>query len=168
MASVMNSDGWRRLEETFQPKIVPDHRIGEVDAIRNDLDEHIVGQHPARDHCGTQMMNRHHRVAEVREVRHAGAAGAFEGVVVGGGMAAGDDDSRRHQLADAGLGPFQLRRKRHFPDRRDRMEPLHERGIGKLQVGGVLCPGHFAVEERTFEMNAQAGRAFALGLVALR
>ena len=47
------------------------------------------------------------------------------------------------------------------------MEPLHERGIGQLQVGGVLRPGHFAVEERPFEMNAQAGRAFALGLVAL-
>ena len=83
------------------------------------------------------MVDGHHRVAEVREVRHAGASGAFKGFVVGGGMAAGYDNPRRHQLADAGLGPFQLRRKRHFPDRRDRMEPLHERGVGKLQVGGV-------------------------------
>ena len=54
------------------------------------------------------MVDRHHGVAEVRKVDHAGLARELERVVVGGGMSAGDDNAVRDQRPDASFRALQF------------------------------------------------------------
>ena len=60
------------------------HRIGEMHAVGDYLVKHVVREKASRHHRRTKVVYRHHRVAEVGEVRHPRSARALECAVVGG------------------------------------------------------------------------------------
>ena len=91
------------------------------------------------------------------EVRHASGPGPFEAGIVSHRMAARQHDAVGRKFTNASLGAVQFGSQGHLLHRGDRMKALHEGGVGVLQIGGILRTGHFAVEERTFQVDAQAG-----------
>ena len=82
-------------------------------------------------------------------------------------MPARGDDAGRREFAYAILGALQFWRQRNLPDARNRVKTLHERRVRLSEVVRVLRSGHGRIEERAFEMHAEARRAFAARLAAL-
>src|SRR5712691_5514897 len=138
-------------------------RRREMNPVEDDLDGHVIARERSADDARVAMVERTHRVEEVRD--HAGAAiecgvrllGRRVTVAARHGDAAGDEDV--DQLERAG----QLRREGHHPHGPRVEQALEESSVGIAPPGRRMGSEPARGEEGTLEVDADDPRPVQLG-----
>ena len=134
-------------------------RGSEMDPVEDDLDEDVVAHERGADDPGLAVIERPHRVEEMRD--HARAAVERRGRLLRRRVAvpARDGDAARDEVVDQLERAGQLRRQRHHPHRPRGEQPLEQRSVGIAPAVRRMRAEPPRREERPLEVHAEDARA---------
>ena len=135
-----------------------------MDAVQDDLDDHVIPREGGAGDPGISMPERAHRVEEMRHAPHSGVEGGVRLVRGRVRVTARDDDLASQQRLDQRVRAGKLGCQRHQTD-----GPCGQQAFEQLLVrisarGGGMDPEAQGREERPFQMSAEdAGPARSAG-----
>ena len=141
---------------------LPDHahRVGgEVDAVEDDLDDHVGPGERRAGHARVAVGERAHRVEEVRDGARRRARSRVRLLGARVGVAGRDGDPARDERVDEVERPGQLGCQREEPDGARREETLEQGRVRVAACGGRMRPEPPGREERAFDVRAEDPRA---------
>jgi hypothetical protein len=135
-----------------------DHIVGDVLAVHDQLDDHVVTRQRAAGDTGVAVGDRAHRVEEVRDRPDAPVERGLRPERGRVRVAARHDHAALVQQVDDGTGPDELGRKRHVGDRAGGEQPLGQRDVRIAARRRRVHAEPLRRDERALEVDAeQAG-----------
>src|SRR4030095_10841930 len=133
-----------------------------MDAVRNYVARHLITSQAPPHRPGRPMVQRWHRIHEVCHVPGAGLQSLIENRDSCACMPDGNDPSASPKFGDQFNTAFDLRSDRHHMDRAIVLDPgkgiQGGSGFKSPKVLAMKCAALFAVNKRTFVMNAKNAR----------